>query len=273
MAELKLNSVLKQKITVSPGLAIMQVAPLGWEIPDFKPGQYCAVGLPGSAPRCAEAEPEPEAKKPKPDKMLQRAYSLASSPLTKEYLELYVILVPEGALTPRLMHLNVGDEMWTSPKVVGMFTLDDVAEDANLVLISTGTGVAPYLSMLRTHLLENGKRRVALLHGVRHSWELGYRSELELLQDAKPNFTYIPMVSRPEKETVSWKGRTGHVQAIWEDKTLEKLWDTSLTPENTHLYLCGNPAMITDMEKILQGQGFQEHTRRTPGQIHFEKYW
>ena len=273
MADPELNSTLTHNTIISPGLAIMQISPNGWAIPDFKPGQYCAIGLPGSASRCPESEAEPEDKKPDPAKFIRRAYSLASSPLNKEFVELYVILVPEGGLTPRLMHLNIGDKLFVSPKVVGIFTMDDVPEDANLVFMGTGTGLAPYMSMLRTNILDGGKRKVAVLHGVRHSWELGYRSELELLEEKDPNLTYIPTVSRPHKETVPWKGRTGYVQEIWKESLLDKKWGCELTPKNTHIFLCGNPGMIRDMEELAQQAEFQEHTRRTPGQMHVEKYW
>ena len=173
------------------------------------PASFPSLGLFGSASRCAIAEPE---KTPaEPDKLIRRAYSIASSPSNREFLEFYVALVPGGALTPRLFNLKIGDRIWLSQKPVGRFTFDDsrVPKGANLVLIATSSGLAPFLSMLSTHLRLPPKRRVALIHGVRHSWDLGYRSILMAMQHLRTNFTYIPVVSRPKEEPVPWKGATG----------------------------------------------------------------
>ena len=102
MPKLKeLNAVVTQKVEIAPGLAIFRVVPDGWSLSDFAPGQFAAIGLPESAPRCAGAEPEanPEAE----GTMIQRAYSIASSPSSKEHLDLYIILVPEGCGRPDLV--------------------------------------------------------------------------------------------------------------------------------------------------------------------------
>ncbi len=171
-----LNAIVVQNIEVSPGLEILRVVPDGWEFPDFTPGQFAVLGLPGSAPRCRVCDPEDEVRDPQ--KLIKRAYSIASSSVTKEFLELYIVLVPSGSLTPRLFNLTAGDHVWLSPKFSGLFTLEDVPEDKHIVLVSTGTGLAPYMSMLRTQLVCGGPRRSAVLHGARHSWDLGYRSEL-----------------------------------------------------------------------------------------------
>ena len=142
-----------------------------------------------------------------------------------------------------------------------------------MFLISTGTGLAPYMSMLRSHLTGGQLARVAVLHGARHSWDLGYRSELITLSRKCSNLTYLPSISRPEEETVPWGGETGHVQDLWTGRRLPPLWGMEPTPGNTHVFLCGNPSMIETMLQILAGQGYEEHTRRAPGQIHVEKYW
>lgn len=120
----------------------LRVAADGWKLPDFAPGQFAVLGLPGSAPRYDLAEPEDPP--PDPQKLIRRAYSIASSSLTREYMEFYVALVTSGTLTPRLFALNIGDCLWLSQKVTGMFTFDQVPEDRNVVMIATGTGLAPY---------------------------------------------------------------------------------------------------------------------------------
>ena len=266
-----LNAVLTQRVEVSPGLAILRVVPESVVVPDFKPGQYTVLGLPGTAKRCEFSLPEePPAA---PDKLIKRAYSITSSSVAKEHLEFYINLVPSGALTPRLFALRVGDRLWLSAKITGMFTLDQVPADKHIILIATGTGLAPYMSMLRTELASGSTRRTAVIHGARHSWELGYRSELMTMAHLCPNFTYIPSISRPHDEPLPWTGLAGHVQEIWADQPLQHAWGVRPSPANSHVFLCGNPTMIDEMAGILKCEGFTEHTPRAPGTVHLERYW
>ena len=165
-----LNAVVQQVVQVSPIMKVFRIAPVGWELPEFKPGQFVAIGLPPTSSKCAEATEEPV--EPDPDKLIKRAYSIASSNLSKDYVEFYITLVHSGALTPRLFDLKIGDKIWMGNKFVGMFTLDQVAEDQNIVLIGTGTGVAPYMSMLRTDALHR-KGNIVVIHGASNSWDLG----------------------------------------------------------------------------------------------------
>ncbi len=268
---IEFNAVLTQKHILNPDLGIFRIAPEGWSLPEFKAGQFAVLGLPGAAPRLELSDPE---ESPAPgDKWIRRAYSIASSSLDDEYLELYVALVRSGELTPRLFQLNVGARLHLSEKITGMFTLDTVPPDANLVFIATGTGIAPYMSMLRSEVLAHPNRRVAVLHGARHSWDLGYSAELTTLSRHVPRFLYVPAVSRPKEELVEWRGETGHVQQLWSRGLLAKHWGGEPQPTDTHVFLCGNPAMVEDALKVLAERGFKEHTRREPGQIHVEKYW
>lgn len=266
-----LNAVVTQREEVAPGLIILRVVPQGWSVPDFKPGQFVVLGLPSSAKRFDFSIPEEES--PSDGKIIKRAYSIASSSVEKQYLEFYIALVSSGALTPRLFALGVGDHVWLSPKITGMFTLDQVPADKHLVMISTGTGIAPYMSMLRTQLAHAGQRRFAVIHGARHSWDLGYRAELATMAHLCPAFTYIPSVSRPKDEKAPWQGAVGHVQDVWDSSVLPQQWGFAPSAENTHVFLCGNPAMIDDMVKVLARQGFTEHKPRAPGNIHLERYW
>jgi ferredoxin--NADP+ reductase len=266
-----LNAVVTLRNEFSPGLMLLQVAPDGWELPDFQPGQYVALGLFGSAPRCELSAAESPAAAP--DRLIRRAYSIASSPLNREFLEFYLNLVADGVLTPRLFQLQIGDRIWLSPKITGTFTLDRVPEDANIVLIANGTGVAPYVSMLTTHLKLLTGRRVALVHGVRHSRDLGHRSTFMAMQNLCPNFTYVPVISRPREEPVPWRGAVGHVQDVWNSAAIEDVWGFWPGADNTHVFLCGNPEMIASMTVMLAREGFSEETPTRSGQIHSEKYW
>jgi ferredoxin--NADP+ reductase len=271
MAVPEFNAVVAQRVEVASGLAILRIVPRGWDLPPFKAGQYTVLGLPGSAARVAMSDPE---EPPAPaDKMIRRAYSIASSSVEGQYVEFYVTLVRSGALTPRLFALAPGSPVWLSPKIVGMFTLDQVPDGRNVVLVATGTGIAPYMSMLRTHLARIREPRVAVVHGARHTWDLGYRAELETMQRLCPNFRYAPVVSSPEEESLPWVGRRGFVNEHWLPGRLEGLVGFEPEPSSTHAFLCGNPLMIEAMLPLLESQGFTEHTPHRPGNIHLEKYW
>lgn len=264
----ELNAHVTQRKDLAPGLMIMRVKPDGWDLPAFKPGQFAVLGLPAAAPRSASSLPEEEGGK---DAFPRRAYSIASSSLDRDFLEFYIVEVPGGALTPRLFALSEGDRLWLGPKLTGMFTLDQVAPSRNLVFIATGTGLAPYMSMLRTHLGRETDRKFAVIHGARYARDLGYRDELFHLQRDHANFTYLPVISRPEPGT--WQGATGHLQDFWATGALERAWGFKPAAADTDFFLCGNPAMVEAMMGMLQGEGFREHTRKEPGQVHFEKYW
>jgi ferredoxin--NADP+ reductase len=266
----KLNAVVLLKQDLSPHYMILRVASKGWQLPDFIPGQFAVLGLPGSAPRCTLATPEPEPAAS--DELIRRAYSIASSSMINEYMDFYVGLVSSGLLTPRLFALNVGDPLFLGPKISGMFTLDQVAPGKNVVMIATGTGLAPYISMMTSELTCSSPRRYAVLHGAYHSWELAYRSELLALQHLCGNLTYITTIDRPQDEPVPWNGHIGWVQELWKQGVVAKAWGFEPTKENTDVFLCGNPAMINEMAGILEKDGFREHTRKTPGQIHIERF-
>ncbi len=267
----ELNSTISQIIQISPIMRIIRVAPKDWELPEFKAGQFVSLALPGSVPRCPEATEE--YKEQNPDKLVRRAYSVASSSSEKHYVEFYITLVHGGSLTPRIFNLKVGDSIEMGKRFVGMFTLEEVPEDKNVVLIATGTGVAPYMSMLRTDALKK-RRNIAVVHGASNSWDLGYYSELQLLQSISDNFAYIPTVTDPSKEQAKWTGNTGYVEELWKDKVIEKaLNGTEITSENTSVFLCGNPNMIKSMIELLESEGFKEHKRKSPGNIHVEQFF
>lgn len=266
----ELNCFVTQVVQVSPIMKVFRVAPDGWELPEFKPGQFVAIFLPGSAPRCPEATEEFETVAP--DKMIKRAYSIASSSKSKEFIEFYITLVHSGSLTPRLFELKLGDRIGVGKKFVGMFTLDQVPEEKNIVLVATGTGVAPYMSMIRTNALQR-KGKIAVVHGAANSWDLGYSSELNLLQSISDNFKYIPTITEPQKEMATWNGHVDFIQDMWSAGIMEEKWGFKPMPENTDIFLCGNPRMIDDMTKVLDKDNFSEWSKKNPdGQIHVEKF-
>lgn len=268
----ELNAVVSQRVEISPHTIILRVIPDGWELPEFTPGQFAVMGLPGSAPRITLSDPEEEP--PDPERLIRRAYSIASSSVEREYVEFYITLIRSGALTPRIFALNVGDRVWLSQKFQGLFTLKELpGEVTNIVMAATGTGLAPYMSMIRTELIRDAGRKFAVIHGARHSWDLGYRSELVTMQRLCANFSYIPVISRPAEEPVPWGGATEYVQDLWKAGPFEAGAGFKPDPSNTHVFLCGNPAMIEDMVRLLAEEGFREQTKKTPGEVHLERYW
>lgn len=264
----EMNGIITQVQQISPIMKIFKIKPVGWELPEFKPGQFCSLGLPASAARCAEATDEP--KELAPDKMIKRAYSIASA-ISADELEFYITLVHSGALTPRLFNLKVGDKIEVGNRFVGMFTLDSIPADQNIILIATGTGVAPYMSMLRTDALtRTGK--IVVIHGAANSWDLGYSSELRLLESITGKLIYIPTITEAAKEPVEWKGETSFIQNLWSDGTVERKLGFKPTPKDTHVFICGNPNMIETMKGLLEDEGFTQHKPKTPGQIHIESF-
>lgn len=268
-----LNAVVLHRIDVTPELMILSVAPIGWPLPSFIPGQFAVLGLPASAPRIWVSESE-SSKPREPSKLIRRAYSIASSSKAEEYFEFYISLVRTGELTPRLFALKVGDKLWLGRKVGGLFTLDQVPPDRNVVFVATSTGIAPYMSMLRTRLAHDHERHFAVIHGAKCSWDLGYHAELITMARLRKNFAYLPVVSRPYLEPVPWSGLTGYVQNVWSERKIGLCWGFNPSPETTHVFLCGNPNMIEAMIRILSGEGYRLFDAATgEGEIHFEKYW
>ncbi len=265
---MELNCVITQTVQVSPIMKIIKVKPDGWQFPEFEAGQFVGLGLAPNSPRCQEATTEHT--EPKPDKLIKRAYSIASSS-TDQAIEFYVTLVHSGQLTPRLFELKIGDRIWMGKKAVGMFTLEQIDHESNVLMVATGTGVAPYMSMLRTSALKR-KGKILVIQGASNSWDLGYSSELKLLANMFDNFDYYPTITEPENEPAGWEGDTRFVQDIWVSGLADRLWGFKPTPNNTHIFLCGNPRMVDGMKEVLANDGFTEHTRRVFGQIHAEEF-
>ncbi len=271
MNKSKLNATVTKITEVSPGLSIFRVAPEGWDLSNFIAGQFVVLGLPGSAPRHPVSDPDEET--PDPEKLIRRSYSIASSSLEKKYMEFYVTHVRSGEFTPRLFALKEGDPIFLSSKGAGVFHVNEAPDDVNLLLLATGTGLAPHISVIRSIFMCGSERKFAIIHGAAHSWDLGYRDELETLSAKCPDFSYLPTISRPQQENNHWQGETGYVQDIWNSGLVTKAWGFEPTPEDTHVFLCGNPGMVEGMIETLIKDGFKEHSRKNPGQIHSEKWW
>ncbi len=251
----ELNATLVSRRDFHRELAVFKVRPLAGNVPEFQPGQYITLGLP------TDATPG--------SKLIKRAYSVASSPKQRDALDLYIVLVSEGQLTPRLWQLKPGDKLWMDKRCKGTFSMEGVPDGQDLVMVSTGTGLAPFLSMYHTWCGTGRWRRYVIVNGVRHAPDLGYRADLESLTRTDPTVQYIPMVTRDE----DWTGVKGRVQTLLDNNLYEKLVGAPLDSKQCHVFLCGNPDMTNQMQATLEQRGFVTHSKKTPGNLHVEKYW
>jgi ferredoxin--NADP+ reductase len=227
---------------VTPGLAIIGIAPIEEPFP-FQPGQYATLGLMGPQ-----------------GKLVQRPMSVSSSADRLDEYEYFIRLVEGGAFTPLLWERKVGDPInMKGPK--GKFLLQ--GDDHRCVFIASGTGLAPFMSMIDTLRDRGEERDVVLLHGVSYDYDLAWRGELEELEGSNHfPLRYVGTVSRPQ-HCPEWHGCTGRVETIVEGQ----LDEHGLGPENATLYLCGNPEMITAVEEVAERRGFP------PEQVRKELYW
>ncbi len=203
------------------------------------------------------------------DEIVGRPYSIVSAP-GDPYLEFYFSTVPEGPLSPRLSELKAGDSIQVAPKPNGFLVLDEVPPSIHLWLVSTGTGLGPFLSILKTPEPWQRFQRVVLVHAARTADELTYRRAIAQIAEAEPKrFTYIPFLSR-EAADYALAGRIPQAIA---DGRLEARAGLAFDAPLAHVMLCGNPAMVADATAALAARGFRKHKRKEPGQISMETYW
>jgi ferredoxin-NADP reductase len=213
----------------------------------FDPGQYMTIGVYADG------------------KIVQRPYSVASAPQAAgdEGYEFYVRLVPVLRFTTLLWRVPVGHGMrMIGPKGKFMLEPDD---DRVHLFVSTGTGIAPFISMCRDLIRQGRPRRTVMLHGCSYVDELGYRDLLEGWQrDGTYPLKYVPTISRPDDpRNADWTGYSGRAEAVVRDVCKRN----GLRPDKTVVYICGNPDMILNVESVLMDAGFPEfHVKK-------ELYW
>jgi ferredoxin--NADP+ reductase len=240
------NASLVKRVDQHESLAYFWVKFDGDPTP-FEPGQYMTIGVFVDG------------------RIVQRPYSVASPPVAARETgyEMYLRLVVGGTFTPILWDLPVGHRMrMIGPKGKFMLEPDD---DRTHLFISSGTGNAPFIAMMRQALADGRPRRAVFLNGVSHVRDLGYR---EILEDWEANgeypVRYIPTVSRPnDPQNADWTGRTGRVETI----VAPIVEELGLRADDTIAYLCGNPDMIQSAEETLLGIGFP------PEAVKKELYW
>ncbi|HMP80264.1 MAG TPA: ferredoxin--NADP reductase [Pirellulaceae bacterium] len=200
--------------------------------------------------------------------LVNRPYSVAS-PHGGE-LAFYIVKVDDGKLTPSLWNLQEGDALQVSEKAAGGFTLAKTPAAENLWMIGTGTGLAPYIAMLQTDLPWEKFHRVIVVHGVRHTRELGYSDWIHALaQRHAERLVYIPSATRDQADGVL----SGRTTDLLSQGVLEQVAGCQIRPDNSAFLLCGNPAMLDDMEASLGQRGLTRHRAKSPGHIVVERYW
>jgi ferredoxin--NADP+ reductase len=219
-------------------------------LPAFTAGQYIKVALDVGGERVG------------------RPYSLVNAPGERP-LEVYFNEIPEGPLTPKLSDLEVGDRVWVSDKASGVFTLDNVVSRRHLWMLATGTALGVYLSMLKTADAWERFERVILVHGARNAGELSYGETIAEIQAAHEDaFTFIAALTRDNSESAL----QGRITNLLETGALQSVAGADVTPDDSHLMLCGNSAMIKDVRAWLEARGMHRHKRHEPGHYTTEQY-
>ncbi|WNW11986.1 ferredoxin--NADP reductase [Pseudomonas sp. DTU_2021_1001937_2_SI_NGA_ILE_001] len=203
-----------------------------------------------------------------------RAYSMVSSPYD-EFLEFFSIVVPGGEFTSELSRLREGDELLVEKQSFGYLTLDRFVDGRDLWLLSTGTGVAPFLSILQDFEAWEKFERIILVYSVREARELAYQpliaelTQREYLAEYAHKFHYIPVVTRE-----AHAGALGErITALIANGGLEAAAGVALSPEHSRVMLCGNPEMVDETRALLKQRGLQLSLSRRPGQVAVETYW
>jgi ferredoxin--NADP+ reductase len=240
-----------RRVDWAPGLVSLV---LDADLGPFRPGQFIDVAV-----EAANAEGG------RPG----RSYSIASAP--GQPAELFVSLVVGGEITPRLCAAQPGDRIRLRWPPAGVFTLDRLPDARHLWLIATGTGLSPYISMLRDTPGWQRFERVIVVHGVRTAADLAYRAELAALAAEHPGrITVIPVVSREPDAPDALHGRITTLHASGE---LESRAGVGLSAEDSQVMLCGNPAMVEEMRARFEAMGWTRNSPKRPGQFTVEAYW
>ena len=219
----------------------------------FIAGQFARLGLPIG------------------DRWIWRAYSICSS-VYDQHLEFLSIVVPGGPFTQALKHIEEGDTLYVDKRTFGTLTTDRFREQRDLWMMATGTGLAPFVSILRDPHTWDAFERVVLIHSVRQGAELAYKEWLEnfhhdeLFGEFAHRFRYVTVVTR---ELVP--GSLGaRITELLECGELEPSVGYTLTPERSAVMLCGNPAMLRQLRSLLEARGLTVNRKSKPGNILWE---
>lgn len=227
--------------------------------PDFRfvPGQFARIGL-----------------QKEDGDIVWRAYSIASAAYAPR-LEFFSVTIADGEFTSRLCRLRPGDRLLVDKASYGNLTTDRFTGGSDLWLLASGTGLGPFLSILREPAIWDRYRHLVVAHSVRQVSDLAYRHEIEALEDdlllvgRRAKLHYLPIVTRE-----TWTaGLDARLTTLLADGRLEAAAGLPLDPERSRLMICGNPELCRDLRGQLKDRGFSVARRLSPGQLAFENYW
>ena len=219
-------------------------------VQEFLPGQFLQIGHQAG------------------DEHIHRPYSVASP--WGPTLEFFVVRVDDGELTPWLWQLKAGDALDVNHRAAGSFTLKKTPDADILWLIATATGLAPYIAMLRTEEPWQRYKKIVVVHGARLAQDLAYFEELnEITRSRREQFSYVPTLTREESPGTL----QGRIPNLLKEGSLEEFAGATMNSQNSAVMLCGNPAMLDDMEAYLESRSMRRHRSKAPGHIVLERYW
>ncbi|EGU46237.1 ferredoxin--NADP(+) reductase [Vibrio ichthyoenteri ATCC 700023] len=203
---------------------------------------------------------------------ISRAYSLVNAPLTSsDMLEFLIVANESGQLSPRLHQLKEGQTIYVGQRANGDLTFESIPKQSEeLWLLSTGTGIGPFLALLDDINFRPHNRRIVLVHGVRHQSDLVYRYLInQLVEQYEGRLIYQPVVSRQHIEGALF----GRIPALIDSGELMNSTQTEFDAQKSFVMLCGNPEMIKDTLNTLTARGLAKHRAAQPGNIMYERYW
>lgn len=216
----------------------------------FAPGHYTRLGLPVDE-----------------ESRVWRAYSIVSAPDEAE-LEFLIGLIPDGEFCTRLAPLDVGDSILLDARAMGFFIASQLPPGDSLWLLATGSGIGPYISLLREQQMLRAWQNIVVLHSVRQSAELAYAEELRALAAGNEHLRYEPIVTR--EATSRWRER---IPQLLQGGELEEALGLPLQPSAARAMVCGNPDFTAEMRRVLAARGFMPVRRGLTGTMLFENYW
>lgn len=206
--------------------------------------------------------------------LVWRAYSMVSAP-HDEFLEFFSVVVPEGEFTSELRRLGPGDELLVERQPFGYLTLDRFPDGRDLWLLATGTGIAPFLSILQDFAVWERFERIVLVYSVREARELAYQPlihtlmQRDYLAEHAHKLIYLPTITREQRPDALH----GRITSLLDSGELERAAALELSPEHSRIMLCGNPQMIEDTRTLLKTRDLNLALTRKPGQVAVENYW
>ncbi|CAL4324836.1 Flavodoxin/ferredoxin--NADP reductase [Buchnera aphidicola (Periphyllus testudinaceus)] len=204
------------------------------------------------------------------NKKIQRAYSFVNPP-KKKIIKFFITLVKKGEMSKEIMLLKKNEEIFISKNSFGFFTLKEIQPSKNLWMISTGTAIGPFLSILQENNETKKFKKIILIHSVRYFSDLKYLNLIKKLEKKyKKKLIVAITISREKKNKFLY----GRITKLFLNKTLEKFIGINMTNKNSNVMLCGNPFMVKEMFNILINEKkMTKNLRKKPGNITRENYW